>query len=195
MKKVLAGLFGMVAASSAAMAQDGVAKDAAEAAVGVPFQVRHGWFAETQVGVFSTLGGQKPFANGQPFIGLSLGLDLPNVEHLTVFGTIAQGASGSPDNLSLLPFELGARYGFGELAPRLTPHVLAVAGYSVITPSGAPDRGITETTGSVHAGGGFGLEYVTRLDGLTVGAEVVVRQAFAPFLTSLAAYPRIKYVF
>jgi hypothetical protein len=184
-----------VAVSSAAMAQDGVAKDAAEAAVGVPFQVRHGWFAESQVGVFSTLGGQKPFANGQPFIGLSLGLDLPNVEHLTVFGTIAQGASGSPDNLSVLPFELGVRDGFGELAPRLTPHVLAVAGASVITPSGAPDRGIDETTFSAHAGGGFGLEYVTRLDGLTVGAELVVRQAFSPFLTSLAAYPRIKYVF
>jgi hypothetical protein len=190
MKKAYAGFVGAVLAASVANAQDG-----AEPAVGLPFQVRHGWFAETQVGVFSTLGGQKPFANGQPFIGLSLGLDLESVEHLAVFVTAAQGASGSPDNLSVLPFEAGARYGFGELAPRLTPHVLAVAGYSVLTPAGAPDRGITETTGSVHAGAGFGLEYVTRLDGLTVGADVLVRQAFSPFLTSLSAYPRIKYVF
>ncbi|MFM2152361.1 MAG: hypothetical protein RL199_796 [Pseudomonadota bacterium] len=54
---------------------------------------------------------------------------------------------------------------------------------------------VESPTASVQVGLGGGFEYATRLDGLTVGAEVLVRQALSPFMTSIALYPRLKYVF
>lgn len=212
MMKALAVALSVLAVGGVAQA-----KEAAngEPATGVPFQVRHGWFAETQLGVFTAFGGEKTFSNGEPWVALSFGLDIPSVQHLTLFFTAAHGsnagschaltdkgdclswklADGSlaaaPENFSVMPLEVGLRFGFGDVVPRLSPYVVGVVGYSIIIPGLAKDVPL----GSPHAGGGFGVEYVTRLDGLTIGAEVVVRAAFAPFLATLSAYPRIKYVF
>jgi hypothetical protein len=66
-----------------------------------------------------------------------------------------------------------------------------VAGYSLFTPQiyeGAPG-------GSAHAGILGGIQYGTRLNGLTLGAELMVRYSFSPAIPSFAAYPRIAYVF
>jgi hypothetical protein len=188
-----------------------------EPATGVPFKVRHGWYAETQLGVFTTFGGSKALSNGAPFMALSAGTDLPSMPELSLFFTVGHGsnagschalkangecdswklADGSPagsqgiESFSVIPLEVGARYAFGDIVPRLAPHALVTVGYAIISPEMVKDASL----GSAHAGLGGGVEYVTRLDGLTLGAEVLVRAAFGPFLASLAAYPRIKYVF
>lgn len=190
---------------------------AAEPANGVPFQPRTGWYAETQLGVFTALGGYKTFSNGQPYLAVSLGVDLP-VEDLSVFVSFAHGFNadscrdvmdssqgpvcatykledGSPsaavENFSVIPLELGARYGLMEIVPRLKLTLAATVGYQLLTPR------ITETApgGSPHAGLGVGVAYATRLPGLDVGAEVLGRLAFSPMLPSLSVYPRIRYVF
>lgn len=185
----------------------------AEPANGVPFQPRSGWYAETQLGVFTAMGGRKIFSNAQPYIGVSLGVDLP-VPNLQAFVSFAHGynagscrdsAEGlcttfkledgspamAPEDFSVIPLEVGARYAFAEVLPRLKATAAATFGYQLITPmvfEGAPG-------GSMHAGLGLGVAYATRLPGLEVGVEVLGRVAFTPMLPSLSIYPRIRYVF
>lgn len=206
-----------MAALSVTMLLAGVAqaRDLSEPATGVPFNVRHGWYAETQLGVFTAFGGSKAASNGAPFMALSAGMDIPSMQNLTLFFTVGHGSNAgscraltdqgdcqawklsdgslaaAPESFSVIPIELGGRYGFSDILPRLSPYAMAVVGYSILTPAISKDASL----GSPHAGLGGGVEYVTRLDGLTIGAEVVFRAAFAPFLPSLAAYPRVKYVF
>lgn len=190
---------------------------AAEPANGVPFEPRTGVYVETQLGVFTALGGRKMFSNAQPYLAVSFGVDLP-VTDLSIFLTVAQGynagscrgveetpggnlctvyklednsPSGSPDDFSVIPLELGARYAFVEMVPRLKATVAVVVGYQLLTPQvfeNAPG-------GSPHAGLGLGVTYATRLPGLDIGAEVLGRFAFDPMLPSLSIYPRIRYVF
>lgn len=190
---------------------------AAEPANGVPFEPRTGVYVETQIGVFTAMGGRRTFSNAQPYVGVSFGTDLPMLPDLSVFLTVAHGynagscrgvdeaaggkfctsyvlednsPSGSPEDFSVIPLEIGARYSF-EMIPRLKATVALVGGYQLLTPQvfeGAPG-------GSPHAGLGLGIIYATRLPGLDVGAEVLGRYAFSPTLPSLSIYPRIRYVF
>jgi hypothetical protein len=99
--------------------------------------------------------------------------------------------AAAPENFVIVPLELGARWGFKDVAERLFPYVTVVAGYSLFTPQIFQDAPL----GSAHAGIGGGIQYGTRLNGLTLGAEVLVRYTFSPAIPSLAAYPRISYVF
>lgn len=203
----------VLAVSGVARAADG----GSEPATGVPFQVRQGFYAETQLGVFTAFGGSKTFSNGAPFVALSTGFDVTSVPGLSAFLTVGHGSNlqschaltekgdcqgwtlsdGSAaggqgiESFSVMPIEVGARYAFGEVATRLKPYVAATAGFSIILPEMQKDSAI----GSPHAGFGTGVEYATRLHGLTIGAEVLARATFMPVLLSITAYPRIKYVF
>src|SRR5687767_138130 len=82
-----------LAALAAAVLAAGVAqaKPQLEPSTGVAFQPRTGWFAETQIGIFTAMGGSKTFSNGQPFLGVSLGMDLPSMPELAVFATVGTG--------------------------------------------------------------------------------------------------------
>lgn len=195
--------------------------EAKEPSTGVPYQPRQGWYTETQFGVFTAFGGynaigaSKPASNAQPFLALSVGRDLTEIAGgLSAFLTVAHGYNAgacrqadsrgcatykledgspalAPENFSVLPIEIGARYRFGDFLPRLGAYATVVGGFTFLTPAvteGAP-------IGSAHAGLGLGLEYNTRLPGLSIGAEVLGRFAFSPTLPSLSAYPRVKYTF
>ena len=182
---------------------------------GVPYKLRTGWFAETQLGVFTAFGGSKSASNAQPYVALSLGFDIPAISNkFSVFLTAAHGpnagscrqydeagcsvykledgsTAAAPDNFSIVPIEVGARWGFKDLAERLHPYAGIVAGYSLFTPQLFQDA----PSGSAHAGVLGGIQFGTRLNGLTLGAEVMVRYSFSPGIPSFAAYPRIAYVF
>ena len=41
--------------------------------LGIPFVARTGFYLETQVGIFTTFGGEKSYSNAQPFIAGVLG--------------------------------------------------------------------------------------------------------------------------
>lgn len=187
---------------------------AAEPANGVPFEPRTGVYVETQLGVFTALGGRRTVSNAQPYLAVSFGLDMP-VEDLSIFLTVAHGYNAgscrdaedpqfctgytlgdgspteSPNDFSVIPLEIGARYAFLEMVPRLKATVAVTVGYQLLTPQ------IFENApmGSPHAGLGLGIAYATRLPGLDLGAEVLGRFAFSPTLPSLSIYPRIRYVF
>lgn len=204
-----------VAVLTMGIAGNTAAKEAVDPATGVDFKPRQGFFLESQVGVFYTLLGSKVISNTQPYLGVTLGLDVPGVSGLSVFASAGQGLSAgscrafdpddrtlcenypgqspamAPDSFSVIPLELGGRFTFAEVLPRFSLSAALVAGYSLITPQ------VTDTaaTGSPHAGAAFGLEYGTRLSGLSIGADVLCRAAFAPMIPSLTITPRVRYVF
>lgn len=195
----------VVLAAGSAGAQDGGINP-----LGSEYSPRRGFFAESQVGMFTAFGGSRTASNAQLYTALSLGLELESVPGLTAFFSVAHGfnaascrtpstdvrgpcyeqSGGQLENFSVVPLELGARYGY-EFLPRLSVLGTVVGGYTLFTPS-ITDAG---SPGSPHVGAGVGLEYGTRLHGLTVGAEALFRTAFTPMLPSLAVYPRVRYVF
>jgi hypothetical protein len=201
--------------------------------LGIPYQIREGFFVEAQIGVFFDFGGLKGVSNAQPWTATQIGFNVPGVHRLSLFlsggwghndGNCRYAAGGvcdeysltdntsegqSATDFSLIPIEVGARYGFQDLSPAVIPnlfmYITAVAGYTIFAPQimqsapmGAPDFGV-----------GFGVEYGTRLEGLSFGVEILVRLAFlgaipatasnnalgASVLPSFTAYPRFQYVF
>lgn len=193
------------------------AQESVEPQNGTVFQPRKGFYVESQVGVFTAFGGafggSRAYSNAQPFLALSVGMDIGAVKGLSGFLSVGHGFNSgacldfdevvgcslypgqspaiSPDSFSVIPVELGARYAFAEVLPRLTLNATVVAGYTLLTPqvkANAPG-------GSAHAGVGFGVDYATRFSGLSVGAELLVRSAFAPLIPSFTAYPRLRFVF
>lgn len=200
------------------------AGSSAESNTGVAFEERRGWKLEAQGGVFTAMGGRKVFSNAQPYVGVSLAFDL-GTPGLSLFASYAQAYNGSscrgaasgvdpvskqtvnqcpsilledkspstsPDSFSLLMPEVGVRYRFNEPLPRLGLYAIGVAGASIFSPALNPNG---EEGFSPHAGLGIGVAYVTRLDSLNVGAELLIRSAFTPLLPSLSFYPRLQYTF
>jgi hypothetical protein len=210
---VFAGLAALLAGGAATAAEK------SDPAIGVQAQARKGWSLETQVGVFTAFGGSRVASNAQAFTALSLSLDLPGLAPgLSVFLTGGHGANAgscrdvvrsgssvscatwdapagvtqrSPEDFSVIPLELGGRYAFVELLPRLTVNGTLALGYSFLTPAITRDA----PPGAPHVGFGTGVDYATRIEGLSVGAEVLVRVAVTPLLPSLSAYPRVRYTF
>lgn len=201
--------------------------------LGKPKEVKQGFYIETQIGVFTAFGGSKSVSNAQPWLGLQLGFDLPQVyKHLSFFIGAGQGFNDGacryfdpvngcdeltladnsqpgqvPENFSVVPIELGTRVGLPmDLGLRdLFFYFTGDVGYTLFSP--ALNQGIPP--GAVHFGVGVGLEYGTRIVGLSFGIEVVTRFAFlssvqatavAPERSSqvmpyLTGYPRFNYVF
>jgi len=171
--------------------------------------VRHGLYVETGIGIFGGLRGTSPttgssraISNTQPYMAVTVGYDLPQFP-CNLFLTLGHGSSAqtnyklsggvtSIENFSVIPVEAGFRVG-AEIVGRFRLNLAGVAGMSFFDPELDPS-GEKKYSG-VHVGGGVGFEYVTGYDAVTFGVEALVRYHTAGGLMTLAAYPRVKYVF
>jgi len=172
---------------------------------GVPLQARRGFFTETDIGVFLTVGGDDRYSNAQTYLQLGLGYDLlPNVEVGAHFGLSSSAANcfsgrtpqGCPlaqdftvgfVNLSVAYLaRLSERF---YLAPKIT------GGYTRLDPAPALSDSGKPITSAANVGGGFGIEYVTSLDHFTIGADVLARWIIGPSISGIAFFPRVKYTF
>ena len=172
---------------------------------GVALRVRRGFFTETDIGVFFTVGGNNKYSNAQTYLQLGVGYDLSDRIELGAYfglGTSAancfagiqnNGACALTDSFTMAFFNLSAAY-LVSLADRfyLTPRV--TAGYSRFDPPPAfsNSRGVTS---AANVGGGIGVEYATQLEHFSVGLDALARVALGPNITSFAIFPRIKYTF
>jgi hypothetical protein len=178
---------------------------------GVALTVRRGFFTETDVGVFFTLGGKNQYSNGQTYLQLGIGYDL--TEHIEIGGHFGIGANAQncfvnpqergvpceireggqrvdfPDNFTVTFFDLTAAYLF-RLADRFYLAPKLAAGYTLLNP--APLPGVTS---GVNLGGGIGVEYATHMDHFSIGADALVRFITGPNITTIAIFPRVKYTF
>ncbi len=184
---------------------------AATPSEGVALEVRRGFFTETDVGVFFSLGGQNQYSNGQTYLQLGVGYDV--TENIALGAHFGIGANAQncfatmdpgpcqarhptnntldayPDSFTVTFFNLTAAYLFEVtdrfyIAPKLT------GGYTLLGP--APLPGVTS---GANFGGGVGVEYATHMDHFTIGADVLFRFIAGPNIPTMSIFPRVKYTF
>lgn len=178
---------------------------AATPSQGVEQEVRRGFFAETNIGVFFTLGGADAYSNAQSYLQLGMGYDLSDRLELGAhFGMGAnafncfvpreEGRCPTSDNFTVTFFNGTLAY-LQRVADRLylTPKV--AVGYTLLEP--APVRAATgeAVTRGLNVGAGLGIEYVTAMDHFSVGAELLARYVPVAGLSAITLFPRIKYTF
>jgi hypothetical protein len=182
--------------------------------LGVERPGRRGFYAETSLGLFGTVGGSRGISFAQPSLGMAVGHHLG--EAAAIFLQLEIGASrascfdgtlascAGADSFGATFVELGLQYGW-PLLPRLRLAGEVLGGLTVLSPSplaGAQGGAVPETISGPHLGLGLGLDYDTHLDHFAVGFDVLGRHSRAGRpgggtfgLTSFAMMPRIKYVF
>jgi hypothetical protein len=216
---VLAALVCLVPVSAALAQEDGPAPQ-----TGVDPRPKRGMFAETTLGLFTSVGGSQVLSNGQPYLGMTVGRDIGDLA--TVFVALGIGASSAScfdqplaptasntcngaDSFGATYLEVGGSYG-KELANRLRLSAKLVAGLTQLAPGPnkdptvKPNPAVPDSVYGPHFGGGLGLDYDTRLDHFAVGFDVIARYSLTGAtkldgsslsLLSIAFLPRIRYVF
>lgn len=179
---------------------------------GVPLKVRRGFFAETDLGVFWTLGGENRYSNAQSYLQLGVGVDL--TERLTVGAHFGLGSSAVncfagylPDSdVCRLPDNFTVAFANGSLAYNFTlgerfylsPKLLG--GMARLDPAPIGEDGRTAAILAPNAGLGVGIEYFTSMDHFSVGADFAARAVLVPgdhggVIPTFALFPRVKYTF
>ncbi|HVE88044.1 MAG TPA: adventurous gliding motility protein CglE [Myxococcales bacterium] len=167
---------------------------------GVPLQVRRGFYTETDIGAFFTLGGNDLYSNPQSYLQLGVGVDL--WDRFSLSGHVAFGANAfncfsgrtgdlcaQTDAFTLTFFDVQLAY-LHALGDRfyLAPKVLA--GQTLLDP--AP---VGDVTQGLNLGAGLGVEYATSMDHFSVGMDVVVRYVFRANIPAFSVFPKVKYTF
>ncbi|NTX67386.1 adventurous gliding motility protein CglE [Myxococcus sp. CA051A] len=176
---------------------------------GVDFQPRRGFYTDTNIGVFFTVGGENAYSNAQTYLQLGVGYDL--TERISLGAHFGMGSSAQncfagylpgtetcalSDNFTMQFLDVSAAYHV-RLMDRLYLTPKLVAGYTRMDPApvdpdeGNPGRAIS----SPNAGVGVGLEYATGMDHFSVGADLLARYVIGPNITSFAFFPKVKYTF
>jgi hypothetical protein len=204
-------LIAFLATAAAAAQTDPAARPPDSLVVsGVEEAPRRGTYVEASVGVFTAMGGTRPFSSGQPYLGLTIGRDLG--KRASVFASLGLGAASatcyqvSPggdsclgaDSFGATFLEVGLAYGF-PVAARMLVGLKLLGGFTDLSPGPVRRNGtVPDHMLGPHAGAGLSLDYDTQLDHFAVGLDALVRETFAGSslkVTSLAVMPRIRYVF
>lgn len=186
---------------------------AATPSEGVPLQVRRGFFTETDVGGFFTLGGDDGYSNLQTYLQLGIGYQLTFLDgsllvpigfHVGIgsnaqncfAGRKATGDCTQADNFTMTFLSLT-----GGLLGRVTERVYlggkVIAGYTLLDPAPiyTADVPPSPVNGGVNVGIAASFEYATQMDHFSVGIDIAFRFVIGPNIPSLAVYPRVQYTF
>ncbi len=180
---------------------------------GSPEPVRTGFYAETALGTFMTLGGADGYSNMEAFLSLGVGYDIFDAFAVGVqfqlapsagdcygpsdaycSGSSAQGSS----TFTMAALDLVLSYKL-EVFDRLYVPFRVFGGMADFTPLPRADMGASAGAGDVWVptgGAATGIEYATRFDHFTIGLEISAR--FVPStvnMMALAIYPQVKYTF
>ena len=177
---------------------------------GVDEAPRRGTYVEASLGVFTAMGGTRPFSSGQPYLGLTIGRDLG--ARASVFASLGLGAASAScyqvsaggdsclgaDSFGATFLEVGLSYGV-PVAARTLVGLKLLGGFTDLSPGPVQRNGtVPDHMLGPHAGAGLSLDYDTQLDHFAVGLDALVRETFAGSslkVPSLAVMPRIRYVF
>ena len=175
---------------------------------GVEYKPRRGFFTETDIGMFFTLGGENSYSNAQSYLQLGVGYDLTESLSLGLHFGLGSSAANCfagylpdsdvcalSDNFTVAFGDMTAAYHV-RMTDRLylTPKI--AAGYTRLDPvpvdsGGEPSRSLN----APNAGVGIGIEYGTMMDHFSVGADLLARYVIGPNIPTFAVFPRVKYTF
>ena len=180
--------------------------EAATPPEGVPFRVRRGFFTETDIGAFMTIGGDDGYSNLQSYVQLGLGYDFRNgieVGAHVGFGSNAgncysgrgpDGFCALSDSFTATFFNLTAGY-LLEVADRLFVVPKVTAGYTLLDPAPTLNSNREPVTTAMNTGTGVGIEYAALMDHFSIGVDLLTRVVLGPNIVSLQVLPRLKYTF
>jgi hypothetical protein len=205
---MIAVLFAAVLASAAPQpGQDARPPDSVPVA-GVDDAPRRGTWVEASLGVFTAMGGTRPFSSGQPYLGMTLGRDLG--KRASIFASLGLGAASAScyqrsdqgsclgaDSFGFTFLELGLAWAF-PVVERFSISLKALGGFTDLSPGPVRSNDVVvDHVAGFHAGAGLSFDYDTRLDHFGIGLDAVLRETFARSvkIASLAVMPRIRYVF
>ncbi len=175
---------------------------------GVEFKPRRGFFTETDIGMFFTLGGENLYSNAQSYLQLGVGYDLTETISLGAHFGLGSSAANCfagylpdsdicalSDNFTVTFGDVTAAYHV-RLTDRLYLTPKLAAGYTRLDPApvdagGEPGRALN----ALNAGAGIGIEYGTMMDHFSVGADFLARYVIGPNIPTFALFPRVKYTF
>lgn len=174
---------------------------------GVEYQPRRGFFTETDIGVFFTLGGENAYSNAQTYLQLGVGYDLS--ERISVGAHFGLGSSAAncfagylpnsdvcsmSDNFTVAFFDVTAAYNV-RLSERFYLAPKLVAGWTRMDPAPTGNGDPGSVLNAPNAGAGIGIEYATSMDHFSVGADLLARYVIGPNIPTFAVFPRVKYTF
>ncbi len=174
---------------------------------GVEFKPRRGFFTETDIGVFFTLGGENSYSNAQTYLQLGVGYDLSEKFSLGAHFGLGSSAANCfagylpnsdicslSDNFTVSFFDVTAAYHV-RLSERfyLTPKL--AAGWTRLDPAPVGTGEPGQALNAPNAGAGIGIEYATSMDHFSVGADLLARYIIGPNIPTFAVFPRVKYTF
>jgi hypothetical protein len=176
-------------------------------ATGSPEKMRTGFFADTSVGGYLTLGGQGSYSNLSAFLEIGVGYDI--LRDLSVALRFQLGPSASdcyaaaagscpnpnPDTFTITTMDLAVSYRF-PVGDRLYVPVRLMGGLSLLNPT--PDNTLA-TKGSLlvepNFGAASGIEWVTPFDHFTLDAEVQWQLILGINASAISFYPTVRYTF
>lgn len=185
---------------------------------GVPLKVRRGFFTETDIGGFLTLGGADGYSNLQVYLQLGVGYDITeNIEiglHVGIGSNAANchaardsrglckntSNTDASDNFTLTFLDLSFAYLF-KVAERLYVAPKVMAGWTFLDPAPVENNAGNPVSSAFNAGIAIGVEYATNVDHFTVGLDVVLGRFILapsgslPIMYSMQFFPRVKYTF
>lgn len=187
---------------------------AATPSEGVPLQVRRGFFTETDIGGFFTVGGKGGYSNLQTYLQLGVGYQLtlndgqgivPVGLHVGIganaqncFGeTDAAGNCKDSDNFTLTFISVTGGY-LHRVYDRLYVGGKGIVGWTLLDPAPVytgSGTARTPVTGGLNAGVAASVEYATNMDHFSIGLDVAFRFVIGPNIPSLGIYPRVQYTF
>ncbi len=183
---------------------------AATPSEGLALKVRRGFFTETDIGTFMTVGGDNGYSNLQTYLQLGVGYDISETIELGLHFGLGSNAANcfsglkannecvQTDNFTVSFVDVTAGY-LIRLAERfyLVPKV--AVGYTSLNPApvvqgSGPDA--TPITSAPNIGAGVGLEYATSMDHFSIGIDALARYIVGPNnMYALQFFPRVKYTF
>lgn len=207
----------LVCASPIAMAQAAAAPAQGEGqtqtdlysvnATGSPEKIRTGFFADTSVGGYLTLGGQGSYSNLSAFLEIGVGYDI--IKELSVALRFQLGPSASncyaaeanscpaknTDTFTITTGDLAVSYRF-TVGDRLFVPVRLLGGIALLNPT--PDITLASKGSALwepNFGAASGIEWVTPFDHFTLDAEVQWQLILGINASAISFYPTVRYTF
>lgn len=174
---------------------------------GVPLQVRRGFFTETDIGGFFTLGGDDGYSNFTIYLQLGAGYQITINEgrglipigfHVGISANAGNCWSGRPAADAACPLSesfstifLNASAGYlHQVVERFYIGGKLLGGYTLLDP--APVQGVN---GGGTVGVAASIEYATNMDHFSIGLDVAYRLTIGPNISALMPYLRVQYTF